>query len=86
MLLKEIWPQFNVNMNETYTGKTLRQAYELRRLLEDKILRELWTPKYADSFKFGKYSRWVVPYKDGKFILDVAYIAQILATLLQKII
>ena len=84
MLLKETWPQFNVNVNETYTGKTLRQAYELRRLLEDKILRELWTPKYADSFKFGKYSRWVVPYKDGKFILDVAYIAQILATFAPK--
>ena len=84
MLLKETWPQFNVNVNETYTGKTLRQAYELRRLLEDKILRELWTPKYADSFKFGKYSRWVVPYKDGKFILDVAYIVQILATFAPK--
>lgn len=84
MLLKEKWPHFNVDSTENYTGKTLRQCYELRRVLEDKILPELWTVEFAQQFKYGKYSKWVCSYSTSKFILDVACIVQILSVFSPK--
>ena len=58
---------------------TLRESYELRRLLEDKILPN-YGIRFRQGFKYGKYSRWVCDYKSPKFILDIVCILQILSS------
>ena len=80
MILSHTWPHFGVDSKKMYSGKTLRESYELRRLLEDKILPELWSPDFSQEFKYGKYSRWVCDYKSPKFILDIVCILQILSS------
>ncbi|MAJ97562.1 MAG: hypothetical protein CMI56_03030, partial [Parcubacteria group bacterium] len=78
------WPHFRVGKGENYTGKTLRQCYELRRMLEDKILPGCWSEEFAQQFKYGKYSKWVCSYSTSKFILDIACIVQILSAFSPK--